>query len=104
MAASKCLTKAQTVKGEAGLRMQQQRRGLDRDPSLCNQALEEKPQPYLWFSLTDAHFAALTSLSNLSPDLASPGVSSPGSMNTKPFLQYDSDSNKVKLWVSWGRR
>lgn len=39
---------------------------------------------------------ALTSLSNLSPDLASPGCQVQGSVNTKPFLQYDSDSNKVK--------
>lgn len=38
----------------------------------------------------------MTSLSNLSPDLASPGCQVQGSVNTKPFLQYDSDSNKVK--------
>ena len=51
----------------------------------------ESPRHACGFLSQTPTLCALTSLSNLSPDLASSGAKS-----RAPFLQYDSDSNKVK--------
>lgn len=97
MVASKCFIKPQTVKGEAGLRTRQMEGVWDGDPSLCSQAPRgESLGTHLCFSLMDAHSLCLDLTVRAQSRPGQPWYEVQGSVDTKPFLQYDSDRNKVK--------
>ncbi|XP_019499704.1 PREDICTED: NKG2D ligand 4-like, partial [Hipposideros armiger] len=86
----------QTVKGVTGLRMQKMR-GLDSDPSLSSQVLQGgSPGPHLHFPLAGAHslYIDFTVTSQHRP--GQPWCEVQGSVDQRPFFQYNSNSNKVK--------
>ena len=89
--------KPQTVKGEAGLRMQQMEGVWDGGPSLCSQAPRgESPGTHLCFSLVDAPSLCLDLTVRSQSRPGQPWCEVQSSVDTKPFLQYDSDRSKVK--------
>ena len=90
------LTKAQTVKGEAGLRMQQRRGSGIKTPPSATRPWRGISQTHLWFSLSDTHSLCLNLTVKSQSRPGQPWCHVQGSVDTKPFFQYDSESNKVR--------
>ena len=90
------LTKAQTVKGEAGLRMQQRRGSEIKTPPYATRPWRGISQTHLWFSLSDTHSLCLNLTVKSQSRPGQPWCHVQGSVDTKPFFQYDSESNKVR--------
>uniref|UniRef100_A0A8C0HYS0 Uncharacterized protein n=1 Tax=Balaenoptera musculus TaxID=9771 RepID=A0A8C0HYS0_BALMU len=69
----------------------------DGGPSLCSQAPHgESPGTHLCFSLVDAHSLCLDLTVGSQSRPGQPWCEVQGSVDTKPFLQYDSDRSKVE--------
>ena len=90
------LTKAQTVKGRAGLRMQQRRGSAIETPPSATRPWRGISQTHLWFSLSDAHSLCLNLTVKSQSRPGQPWCHVQGSVDTKPFFQYDSDSNNIR--------